>query len=97
MQRLIGNQIYNILGNLRKTNDGGKKVMMKFNKLLENNLKIIYNVFDGTFGTVEYDKQSNTVKFFDEKGVEYFSSSMKFAFNEVVIRNFPDEYIYMAG
>ena len=68
--------------------------MLKFTKKVENKSSIIYKVMNGEFGTVEYNKKTEDVMFYDEKGKEYKSSDMKIAFSYVVDAKFPEEYIY---
>lgn len=70
---------------------------MKFTKLSENSSKIIYKIFDGLLGTVEYDKESEAVVFFDENGNVYEDRLEKVAFYQVIQEGFPNEYIYAAG
>ena len=72
-------------------------MMMKFTKLSEDSSKIIYKIFDGLFGTVEYDKATKSVFFFDESGKEYEDRLEKAAFYQVIQAGFPNEYVYAAG
>lgn len=68
--------------------------MLIFTKLSENASKIIYNIMNGVFGTAEYDKTLNYVKFFDENGKEFSDSTYKIAFSKVAENNFPESYTY---
>lgn len=72
-------------------------MMLKFIKLSENNSKIIYNIMNGDFGTVEYDKNSGKTTFFNSDGTEDDSSDFEYAFSFVIKNNFPNSYIYAAS
>lgn len=72
-------------------------MMLKFTKLSENSSKIIYEIMNGDFGTVEYDKKTGTVVFLNSDGSKNNTNDFDYAFSFVIKNNFPKSYIYAAG
>lgn len=60
----------------------------------ENNSKIIYNFNNGLYGTAEYNKNTDELKIFDDKGKEYESEEVRFGFYHLKKAGFPETYIY---
>lgn len=73
-------------------------MMLKFTKLSETDSKIVYNIENGVFGTVEYDKKTKQYKSLNKKGEPFKDSVSNYAFYVAVVKkNFPEESIYAAA
>lgn len=72
-------------------------MMLKFTKLSESSSKIIYEIMNGDFGTVEYDKETKDIVFFNSDGSKNDTEDFEYAFSFVIKNNFPESYIYAAG
>lgn len=69
--------------------------MLKFTKLSETSVKIIYNIFNGKSGRIEYLKENEDILYFNEQGIkEDIDPFFKTAFLKVKENNFPREYTY---
>ncbi|MBO4437851.1 MAG: hypothetical protein J5798_00755 [Spirochaetaceae bacterium] len=64
----------------------------------ETDSKIVYNIENGVFGTVEYDKKTKQYKSLNKKGEPFKDSVSNYAFYVAVVKkNFPEESIYAAA
>lgn len=73
-------------------------MMLKFTKLSETDLKIVYNIENGALGTVEYDKKTKQYKSLNKKGEPFKDSVFNYAFYVAVVKkNFPEESIFAAA